>query len=184
MSQWLSLVAIGVGGALCQWLLGWTIEIAVLLLAGLATWLLMSRARLSWLCPEPSLDQLEGLDALAEQWVESPPAQVVAVAVGPYSIGGLRSEATSSWSLSLSATDEPPTRAEARLVLGALARRLGCTLEGATLQRTRRGVFLWEEQPPKLRVVTRTPERPREPALTEGICRTAASGRAHWGPPF
>jgi hypothetical protein len=145
LSQWLSLVAIVGGGVLGQQIKSWTIGVSLLLAAGLAAWVVMARVGSRWLLPEPSLDHLGELDSLVSDWSATRPRQIVVRQVGAYRIGGLCTETTEIWSLSLSASEAECTFAEARLVLGALAKRLDCVTEGATIRRSAAGVYLWQQ---------------------------------------
>lgn len=145
LSQWLSLVAIAGGGLLGQHIQGWSVGIGALLATGLVAWLSMARMSAKWLDPEPALERLGELDSLVSMWSASRPRQISTARVGPYMIGGLCTEPANVWSLSLSSNEGRCTSAEARLVLGALAERLGCGLEGATIRRSRAGVYLWQE---------------------------------------
>src|SRR5690606_12066296 len=145
LSQWLSLVAILGGGILGQQIRGWDLGVAILIISGLVAWAIMARAGAKWLHPEPSLEQLGELEALASDWSASRPRQITTVQVGPYKIGGLCTKTGDGWSLSLSGAEGACTFAEARLVLGAPGKRLGCASAGATIRRSPRGVYLWQE---------------------------------------
>jgi hypothetical protein len=145
LSQWLSLVAVLGGGILGQQIQGWSVGVGVLLATGLLAWVLMSRVGASWLYPEPSLEHLGELESLVSKWSASRPRQIDTARVGPYVVGGLCTEPAEVWSLSLSGVEASCTFAEARLVLGALAERLGCELAGATIRRASAGVYIWQE---------------------------------------
>lgn len=145
VSQWLSLIAIVGGGLLGQQIQGWSIGVGVLLAMGFSAWVLMSRVGLRWLQPEPSLEHLSELESLVSAWSASRPRQITTAQVGPYIVGGLCTETTGVWSLSLSCTGTRCSLAEARLVLCALAERLGCEREGAMIRHSPAGVYLWQE---------------------------------------
>lgn len=148
LSQWLALVAVFGGGFLSQQLLGWSLGVGVLIAAGLSAWIVMSRPGARWLYPEPSLDRLDGSPkSLATKWSALRPRDIVTEHLDTYVIGGhcTRGETGEVWSLSLSSDEANCRFAEARLVLSALARRLGCEHEGATICRSIQGVYLWQE---------------------------------------